>query len=187
MDDKEVTLEDELLLHAYLDGELSPAQRDQVAARLAVEPAFAAVYEKWRYLLAEIGDLPEPRLARDLTAGVLQRLEPVPAASAPFWRPLLLGQTMLALLLALLAWPLWVVLPAFLPRWSLPDWPVMAQAWLATLAGWESGLERLVFFWQGMQQGASLSLSLLLPLGVGVALLWLMHLRFLWRSAPFIK
>ncbi|MBK7180960.1 MAG: hypothetical protein IPH82_27920 [Chloroflexi bacterium] len=188
MNDDKLTLEDELLLQAYLDGELTPDQRQVFAARLEREPGLTAVLHQWRALLAELPTLPEPQLTRDLTAGVLTRLDPMAALPTRSWRPLLSAQFALALLTTLLAWPLWKPLAAtwWASQPALPDWAALAQTWTARwavlwtpdvwLTGWTA-------VWQGAVQIVPFSLSLLLPLAVVTAVLWLASVRFVWRTA----
>ncbi len=188
INDDKLTLEDELLLQAYLDGELMLDQQQAFAARLEREPGLTAVLHQWRALLAELDTLPEPQLTRDLSAGVLSRLDYPAALPVRAWRPLLTAQFALALLTALLAWPLWSSLAAawltFQP--ALPDWAALARDWTAWWAAlwtpdvWLTGWTAV---WQGATQVVPFSLSLLLPLAVVTAVLWLASVRFVWRAA----
>ncbi len=182
MNQPPLTHEDELQLQAYLDGELSPAENRQFAARLATEPALKAAHDQWRGLLAEFDDLPEPQLTRDLSAGVLRRLSPPP--SVPIWRPLLLAQSLLSALLVLLALPLLEALvPTSLNR-VLPEWATLLQSWQTAVADWQIGLSRWLAGWQSAAEAWPLSLSILLPLAALAAVIWLIHVRYVWRSAP---
>lgn len=181
MNDPQLTLEDELLLQTYLDGELSPAESRRFAARLVAEPALRAAYEQWRGLLAEFDGLPEPQLTRDLSAGVMGRLSPPPA---PVWRPLLLAQAILAALLALVAWPLLAALAPTALHWTPPDWAVLLQGWQTAVGAWQLMLSRWLAVWHSAVEAWPLSLSLLLPLAALAAVMWLIHVRYLWRSAP---
>jgi anti-sigma factor RsiW len=188
MDDYDLNLEDALLLQAYLDDELTPDEHAALTARLAREPALTAVLHQWRTLSAALNALPQPQLDRDLTAGVLARLE------APTSLParVLVAQAALTLLAALLVWPLLAAWPAL--RLALPDgagmlrlagdelgqgWQ-MAYAWLvAAWAEWTA-------VWQGVAQVWP-SLSWLLPLALAAALAWAFSMRAVWHSAPVTR
>ncbi len=187
MDNDKLSLEDELLLQAYLDDELSPAERQLVEARLAQEPELTAVLNQWRTLNDELDTLPVPQLARDLTSGVMTQLALPAAPPTRTWRPLLILQVVLALLIALLAWPLWqlsVTWPTVsyvMPKWSelTQQWMVWWTTQIGLLDGW---LDQFTAVWQGMDQVIPISLSVLLPLAVVMAVLWLLSVRFVWRS-----
>lgn len=69
MKDATTLLNDEARLHAFVDGRLDPAERAQVQARLADDPAAAALVRQWQEQRAAL---------RGLHAGLLD--EPVPAA-----------------------------------------------------------------------------------------------------------
>jgi len=66
---------DDELLSAYVDGELTAAERSQVEARLRNDPAAAALVEELRSLSSTIKSLPRETLGRDLRAGVLAEVE----------------------------------------------------------------------------------------------------------------
>ncbi len=67
--------EDELLLNAYLDGELSPLEADRFEQRLASEPALAAEIEAFRLLGAALRtDSGEDMPPRDLRDRIEARL-----------------------------------------------------------------------------------------------------------------
>lgn len=183
MNDPQLTLEDELLLQTYLDGELSPAESRQFAARLAAEPALRAASEQWRNLLAEFDHFPEPHLSRDMSAEVMRRLSPQPLP-VPVWRPLLLAQAILAALLALLAWPLLAALAPTARHWTPPDWVVLLQGWQTAVDTWQLTVSNWTAVWRSAVDAWPLSFSLLLPLAALAAVMWLIHVRYLWRSAP---
>ena len=66
---------DELLLNAYLDGELDPLEASRFEARLASEPALAAKIEAYRLLRAALRsdlaeDVPSPDLRRRVTSSL---------------------------------------------------------------------------------------------------------------------
>jgi anti-sigma factor RsiW len=197
MDDNKLTVEDELMLQAYLDGELPSDEQQIFEARLTREPVLTAVLRQWRNLMADLDTLPEPQLTHDLTAAVLARLDPPQVPLTRGWRPLLIAQVTLTLLTALLAWPLFASWPAV--RLVLPDWALflrfvwsdMAQEgmawWTANVWTPEVWLAQWTAVWQGLDQTISMSLSLLLPLVVLAAMVWLVSLRFIWRSAPLSR
>lgn len=67
--------DDELLLNAYLDGELDPLEANRFEARLASEPALAAEIEAYRLLRAALRsdlaeDVPSPDLRRRITSSL---------------------------------------------------------------------------------------------------------------------
>jgi anti-sigma factor RsiW len=67
--------DDELLLNAYLDGELGPLEASRFEGRLATEPALAADIEAFRLLRAalrsDLGeDVPSPDLRRRITSSL---------------------------------------------------------------------------------------------------------------------
>jgi anti-sigma factor RsiW len=67
--------EDELLLNAYLDGELDPLDANRFEERLASEPALAAEIEAYRLLRAALRsdlaeDVPSSSLRHRVTAGL---------------------------------------------------------------------------------------------------------------------
>lgn len=70
---------DDELLSAYVDGELTAAERALVEERLRSEPAAAALVEELRVLSSTIKSLPRQTLGRDLRAGVLAEVEQVRA------------------------------------------------------------------------------------------------------------
>jgi anti-sigma factor RsiW len=185
MDDYDLNLEETLLLQAYLDNELTPDEREALIARLAREPALTAVLHQWRALSAELNTLPEPALNRDLTADVLARLE----ASAPLPARVLVAQAALALLLALLVWPLLTALPTL--RLAFPDWTsLMGLAADEFGRGWQTAYAWMIAVWaewtavwQGMGQVWP-SLSWLLPLALAAALAWALSMRAVWHSTP---
>jgi len=195
MDDEKLTLEDELLLLAYLDGELPPDQQAAFTARLEREPMLTAVLAQWRTLSDELNALPEPHLTRDLTAGVLTRLDAPASLPTRTWRSLLVVQVATAALVALLTWPLLasrLTLHPTLPAWisSLhPAWTELGQTWQTwwTANVWTPELWQTWWtaVWQGLDQ-AWLSLSWLLPLALVAAVIWLVSVRVVWHSAPVI-
>jgi hypothetical protein len=66
---------DEELLSAYVDGELTAAERALVEERLRSDPTAAALVEELRTLSSAIKSLPRETLGRDLRAGVLAEVE----------------------------------------------------------------------------------------------------------------
>jgi len=67
--------DDELLLNAYLDGELDALEANRFEARLASEPALAAEIEAYRLLRAALRsdlaeDVPSPDLRRRITSSL---------------------------------------------------------------------------------------------------------------------
>ncbi len=189
----ELTLADELLLQAYLDGELPPEQQQIVAARLAQEPGLTTVLHQWRTLQAELDALPEPQLTHDLTTTVLARLETptllpttIPGRT---WQSLLAVQFALALLTVLVAWPLWAKVTAWSALYpALPSWDALTQSWSAWWAvWWQPDVWRVgwtaVWSESILSPSFSLPLSLLLPLATVTAVLWLITVRFTWRAA----
>lgn len=66
---------DDELLSAYVDGELTAAERALVEERLRSDPAAAALVEELRSLSSTIKSLPRETLGRDLRAGVLAEVE----------------------------------------------------------------------------------------------------------------
>lgn len=193
MEEEPVPPEDELLLQAYLDGELPPDQHARFAARLERDPKLTAVLTQWRALTAELDALPEPQLTRDLTARVLARLESPAALPRHTWQALLVVPTALATLTLLLTWSLlttWLTLPPLPPAWVITMPEVQAklthiwQTWWAAIMwaadGWG---QKWTAVWQGLDQ-AMLSLSWLLPLTLVATLIWLVCVRFAWRSTP---
>ena len=66
---------DDELLSAYVDGELTAAERTLVEERLRSDPAAAALVEELRSLSSTIKSLPRETLGRDLRAGVLAEVE----------------------------------------------------------------------------------------------------------------
>lgn len=66
---------DDELLSAYVDGELTAAERALVEERLRSDPAAAALVEELRSLSSAIKALPRETLGRDLRAGVLAEIE----------------------------------------------------------------------------------------------------------------
>jgi anti-sigma factor RsiW len=67
-------------LTAYIDGELSEAERAQVEAQLAADPKLKALEARLRQTVALMKTLPAPAPSRQLKAGVLSQLE---AEAAP--------------------------------------------------------------------------------------------------------
>ena len=68
-------LPDDELLSAYLDGEVSGAQRAEVEALLAGDPSARQTFEELRAVRGAIQGLPQLELGEDLTARVLQLAE----------------------------------------------------------------------------------------------------------------
>jgi negative regulator of sigma E activity len=66
---------DDELLSAYVDGELTAAERALVDERLRSDPAAAALVEELRGLSSAIKSLPPQTLGRDLRAGVLAEID----------------------------------------------------------------------------------------------------------------
>jgi anti-sigma factor RsiW len=73
MDERQSPSLDEARLHAYVDGQLAPAERDAVEAALAADPEAAATVRAWSLQRA---------LLQNLHAEVLQQPAPVPQAQA---------------------------------------------------------------------------------------------------------
>ena len=73
---------DRELLSAYVDGELSGAERAAVEARLASDPAAQRQVEEFRRLSSLIQNLPQPALPADFSAKVLRRAEQARTLSA---------------------------------------------------------------------------------------------------------
>ncbi len=195
MEDETLTPEDELLLLAYLDGDMPPDKRAAFAVRLAEEPALTAVLSRWRTLDEELHALPQPRLTRDLTAAVLARLDPPVLVPARTWRSLLAVQAAVAALVALLAWPLlatWSALRPTMPLWlsALPrtgkDISLAWQTWTTHLWTPELWVARWTAVWQGLDP-AWLSLSWLLPLALVAAVIWLVSVRAVWHSTTIFS
>ena len=66
---------DDELLSAYVDGELTAAERALVEERLGRDPAAAALVDELRGLSSAIKSLPPQTLGRDLRAGVLAEID----------------------------------------------------------------------------------------------------------------
>lgn len=66
---------DDELLSAYLDDELSPAERARVESRLAIDPAARQLLEELRAVSQAINQLPPAALEEDLREPVLRRAE----------------------------------------------------------------------------------------------------------------
>jgi hypothetical protein len=66
---------DDELLSAYVDGELTAAERALVEERLRSDPTAAALVDELRSLSSAIKSLPRETLGRDLRAGVLAEVE----------------------------------------------------------------------------------------------------------------
>jgi hypothetical protein len=64
---------DDELLSAYLDDELSPAERSLVEDRLAADPAARLTLEHLRSVSQSVRDLPTETIGRDLRDSILQR------------------------------------------------------------------------------------------------------------------
>jgi anti-sigma factor RsiW len=62
-------------LTAYIDGELSEAERARLEAQLKADPRLAALEARLRQTVALMKTLPAPAPSRQLKAGVLGRLE----------------------------------------------------------------------------------------------------------------
>jgi anti-sigma factor RsiW len=71
-------------LTAYIDGELSDAERAEVEAQLAVDPKLKALEARLRQTVALMAKVPAPETSAQLKASVLGKLE-LDAAPAGFW------------------------------------------------------------------------------------------------------
>lgn len=93
-----------LLLHAYLDGELDPANALAVERRIAADPAFAADYER----IATLQRLMRERLSSELLpAGLRSRIEAsagVNTTPQPSWRALAASVAMTAIVASGATW-----------------------------------------------------------------------------------
>lgn len=109
---------DRELLSAYVDGELSEAERAAVEARLASDPAAQRQVEEFRRLSALIQNLPQPALPVDFSAKVLRRAEQARTSSAsePVRPGFSLGRTWRSW-----AWPGLVIAAALLIAVMLPN------------------------------------------------------------------
>ncbi|QDT76144.1 anti-sigma factor family protein [Lacipirellula limnantheis] len=72
---------DDELLSAYVDGELTAAERALVEERLRSDPMAAALVDELRSLSSAIKSLPRETLSRDLRVGVLAEVEQAQADS----------------------------------------------------------------------------------------------------------
>jgi len=70
------------LLSAYVDGEVSPEEREQIAQRLATSSAYANRLEALRALQEALRDLPRFRLSREVEQRILREIERLAANSA---------------------------------------------------------------------------------------------------------
>jgi anti-sigma factor RsiW len=87
------TTDPRLLVHAYVDGELDPANALEVERQLAADPALAAERDRIEALRRAIAErLPResapPDLARRIEAAIGRRPAPARAASHASWRAL---------------------------------------------------------------------------------------------------
>jgi hypothetical protein len=104
------------LLSAFLDGQLTPAERARLEARLAVEPALRKRLEGLRWTVAALAGLPEVELPRNFILSPAMASTPRPAArsrrrpTAPVFGWATAVATLLFLLL--LAGDLFVVAPS---------------------------------------------------------------------------
>ncbi len=104
------------LLSAYQDGQLTPAERARLEARLAVEPTLRKRLEGLRWTVAALGGLPEVELPRNFILSPAMASTPRPAArprrrpTAPVFGWATAVATLLFLLL--LAGDLFVVAPS---------------------------------------------------------------------------
>lgn len=71
-------------LTAYIDGELSDAERQEVEAQLAVDPKLKALEARLRQTVALMAKVPAPVTTSQLKASVLDKLE-LDAAPTGFW------------------------------------------------------------------------------------------------------
>jgi anti-sigma factor RsiW len=69
-------------LTAYIDGELSEAERAQVEAQLAVDPELKALEARLRQTVALMAKVPAPVTSSQLKASVLDQLDDAPKG---FW------------------------------------------------------------------------------------------------------
>ena len=72
---------DRELLSAYVDGELTQAERTTVETQLAIDPAAQREVEEFRRLSGMIQTLPRPALPTDISAQVLERAKAVRLAA----------------------------------------------------------------------------------------------------------
>ena len=127
MNDPEIHA-DEDVLNEYLDGELSPSGCSSLEAHLARCPDCTRRLDALRELFANVQGLPEEALSRDLAPGVLRGL----SRRRVSWRVLdltLAGQAILALVLAVLAWPTLAQQAAVYAAFGLEGWQVPLAAW----------------------------------------------------------
>jgi anti-sigma factor RsiW len=78
--------DDELLLNAYLDGELDPLEARSFEARLASEPALAGEIEAYRLLRSALrSDLPEDEPSPGLKRRIMSSPALRPPRHIPAW------------------------------------------------------------------------------------------------------
>ena len=193
--DPRTNLEDELLIQAYLDQELSAVEAGAFEARLAAEPLLRQSLEDWRALYGQIEMAAPPRLERDMAPVVLARLREAPLAESKL-RPLLLVELLIALIVGLVAWPLW----RFSALWvsSQPTISAWGRSVAADLEGFAREFDPTIYLqqvvvplveqlsggWTRTLATYSLSLQYLVPLVVIGFALWLVSTRLLWQNQP---
>lgn len=138
---------DENVLQDYLEGNLDPASREQVAAHLAQSAADRQRLAALESLLAAFAEMEEVPLERDLASPILATIQAQTAPTVPGWLHLLPWlQLAAAALLLLFFWTTWqsqwrLLRAAFVDAAAavpLPDVTIWqsAQAW--TTAVWQN-------------------------------------------------
>ncbi len=82
------------LLSFYIEGKLTPAERNQVEKHLGACETARAELEHLRHLLEGLRNLPEPEVPADLHGKIMAKLGQCPQPMAPrrhFWRPQIWG------------------------------------------------------------------------------------------------
>ena len=193
MDNVNQTHPADWVLHAYLDGELTPAERSELELHLAECPACAAQVANLQALFAAVDGLPEMALELDLAPAVLARIERPAVGMMPAVRWAALAQLMLAGAAApvalAFAWPslaaligratsVYGRLTAGLGAWALAlgrewaAWGESAAGLPAQLAGWGGPTLALPTAGLGLLLAAAL-------------LVWLVGNRLLLRDLGF--
>jgi anti-sigma factor RsiW len=136
------------LLHEYLDGTLDDKTRQAVEAHLASSPAARAQLAELEALFGSLDALPELPVTRDLSAAVVAEIGRETAVTTPLPRwlwALLLGQVMIALLLAGNVWALlldWLgngrqLAVSWINSVQLPTLTFLNEFWMEVAAVWQ--------------------------------------------------
>ena len=194
-ENNDLPLADELLIQAYLDGELTPAEWERFSARLAAEPVLRDALEVYAQLFAAVEEMVEPALSRDLETVVVNRLA-AGRQSVPFLRRLALIEILVGVMVLLLAWPVWQVSAGWLANqgWLQEQATDFLNGNLARLAEGITGFDpagliaRLAGYAElrpavaALLPGDALSLELLLPLALVTGLVWVVSTHGLWSG-----